>query len=106
MDSTTRAVLLASLILADEGLPIEGNLIKDILDAAGIEYAPYLPEIYAKALSNVNIEDLIKASTQGGAAVPVTVAGGEEAAAVVEEESEPEPESESEEEDFGFDLFG
>ena len=53
------ACVYAALILADDDVPITEEKIKTILTAAGIEVEPYWPGLFAKALQNCNVKDLI-----------------------------------------------
>lgn len=95
---------LASLILADEGAPVNEASIKKLLAAAGLEVEPYLPMLFARALGTTNVSDLLTKSIGSGAAAGPVAAGGAAAAEAAVEEAEPEPEEESDD-DMGFSLF-
>ncbi|PWA51031.1 hypothetical protein CTI12_AA465820 [Artemisia annua] len=66
----------ATLILADQGIPVTAEKITTILKAANVECESYWPSLFEKLAEKKNIEDLIE-----------------------------EPKEESDEEDFGMGLF-
>ena len=59
MAKSELACVYAALILADDDIPITEEKIKTILTAAGVEVEPYWPGLFAKALQNCNVKDLI-----------------------------------------------
>ena len=59
MAKSELACVYAALILADDDVPITEEKIKTIFTAAGIEVEPYWPGLFAKALQNCNVKDLI-----------------------------------------------
>ena len=59
MAKSELACVYADLILADDDVPITEEKIKTILTAAGVEVEPYWPGLFAKALKNCNVKDLI-----------------------------------------------
>lgn len=98
----------AALILHDEKMDVTADNIAKLVKAAGGAVEPFMPVLFARALSGVNVADLLSFAGTVGAAVAaapagaVAGAGGAAAEAPKEEEKEEEPE---EEEDMGFSLF-
>merc|ERR1719394_1545323 len=104
--STELACVYDALILADDDVAVTPEKISTILKAAGVEFEPYWPGIFAKALESCDLKDLITkigsgAAPAAGGAAPA--AGG--AAPAEEKKKEPEPEEEEEDDDMGFGLF-
>merc|ERR1712014_21123 len=103
------AVTYAALILQDEGMDIAADNLSTLVKAAGVSVEPFWPSLFEKALSSVNVAELITNIGSGVGAAPA--AGGAAAAggAVDEAPKEEAKKEESEEEsdsDMGFDLFG
>merc|ERR1712058_126133 len=101
MGSTELACVYAALILADDDVPVTADRLTSILKAAGVEFGPYWPGLFAKALESCDLKDLITKIGSGAGAAPA--AGG--AAPAEEKKKEPEPEEEEEDDDMGFGLF-
>merc|ERR1712244_184422 len=107
------ACTYAALILTDDDVPITGDKISTILKAANVDVEPIWPTLFAKALSSVNVRDLItnvgSAVGSAPAAASAPAAGGAVAAAEPakeEKKEEKKAESESDEDDdMGFGLF-
>ena len=59
MAKSELSCVYAALILADDDVLITEEKIKAILTAAGVEVEPYWPGLFAKALQNCNVKDLI-----------------------------------------------
>merc|ERR1711872_736074 len=90
--STELACVYAALILADDDVPVTADRLTSILKAAGVEFEPYWPGLFAKALESCDLKDLITkigagAAPAAGGAAPA--AGG--AAPAEEKKKEPEP---------------
>eukprot|EP00088_Acartia_fossae_P001059 TRINITY_DN103_c1_g1_i1.p1 TRINITY_DN103_c1_g1~~TRINITY_DN103_c1_g1_i1.p1 ORF type:complete len:111 (-),score=65.30 TRINITY_DN103_c1_g1_i1:125-457(-) len=108
--SSELACVYAALILADDDVAITSEKIVTILKAAGVEYEPYWPGLFAKALESCNLKELITnvgsgvgaAPAAGGAAPAAGDAGG---AAAPKEEAKKEESEEEEDDDMGFGLF-
>merc|ERR1712121_477307 len=107
------ACTYAALILTDDDVPITCEKIYTILKAASVDVEPIWPTLFAKALSGVNVRDLItnvgSAVGSAPAAASAPAAGGAVAAAEPakeEKKEEKKAESESgEDDDMGFGLF-
>ena len=99
----------AALILADDDVPITEEKIKTILTAAGIEVEPYWPGLFAKALQNCNVKDLITSINSGigpntSDVDQNTVLPGKD---TQDETTTREPDDESDDDPMDiFDLFG
>jgi large subunit ribosomal protein LP1 len=65
------ACVYAALILADDHVDIKGDKIATILKTVNYEIEPYWPGLFASALEDVNITDLIK--NVGSSSVSATV---------------------------------
>ena len=93
----------SSLILQDEGADVTADNISKLITASGNEVESYWPGLFAKAISGVDLKDLLSnIGTGGGAAAQAPAAGAAEAA---EPEKEEEPEEEEADVDMG-DIFG
>ncbi|XP_060692169.1 large ribosomal subunit protein P1-like isoform X1 [Hemiscyllium ocellatum] len=107
------ACIYSALILFDDEVSITEDKLNALIKAAGVTVEPFWPSLFAKALSNVNIANLIcnigaggplalGTSTSGGTAA----AGGAAAATDAEEKkAEVKEESDESDEDMGFGLF-
>ncbi|XP_012273115.1 60S acidic ribosomal protein P1 [Orussus abietinus] len=104
------ACVYSALILVDDDVAVTGEKIQTILKAANVDVEPYWPGLFAKALENVNVKDLITNISSGVGAAPVAGApaaaapASAEAAPAKEEKKKEEPEEESDD-DMGFGLF-
>merc|ERR1712046_222413 len=66
----------AALILHDDGLEISEENLKTLLNKAGVVYESYWPSLYAKMLSNNDINELIAKPSGGGGGGAVAAAAG------------------------------
>merc|ERR1711937_992482 len=106
--SAELACTYAALILNDDGVDITGDKIATLLKAAKVDVEPFWPGLFAGALKNCNVSELISNISSGVGAGPAAAAGGAAAggaAEEVKEEAKPESSSESND-DMGFDMFG
>jgi len=104
------ACTYSALILADDDVPITAEKITTILKAANIEFEPIWPTLFARALTGINIKDLVtkigsSAAAAPAAAAPAAAAPAEAKKEEKKEEKKKEPEPEEEDEDMGFGLF-
>ena len=112
MDTSELACVYAALILADDDVAITPEKIQTILDAAGVEVEPYWPGLFAKALKNCNVKDLITNSFSNcGSTAAVKETAPNDAAQTAEgkENQTGEPvvdDAASDDETNIFDLFG
>nr|ABZ04251.1 ribosomal protein rplp1 [Lineus viridis] len=103
------ACTYSALILADDDVAITVDKIQTILKAAQVQVEPFWPGLFAKALSGVDVKELVtkignaagSAPAGGAAAAP---AGGAAPAEEKKEEKKEESEEESDD-DMGFGLF-
>merc|ERR1712062_340040 len=108
--SSELACVYAALILADDDVAVTPEKIVTILKAAGVEFEPYWPGLFAKALESANLKELITTVGSGVGAAPAAGAApaGEAAAAAdapAAKKEEKKEESEEEDDDMGFGLF-
>ncbi|CAG5112730.1 Oidioi.mRNA.OKI2018_I69.chr2.g7693.t1.cds [Oikopleura dioica] len=106
--SAELACTYAALILNDDGVDISGDKIASLLKAANVDVEPFWPGLFAGALKNCDVSELISNISSGVGAGPA-VAGGAAAAGGAAEEAKEEAKKESSsesEEDMGFDIFG
>merc|ERR1712141_109587 len=102
------ACTYSALILADDDVQITAEKLSTILNAANVKIEPFWPSLFARALSGVNIKDLI---TNVGSAAAAAPAAGAPAGGAAEEKKEEEKkeekkeESEESDDDMGFGLF-
>ena len=105
------ACTYSALILADDDVPITAEKMITILKAANVQFEPIWPTLFAKALTGVNVKDLITKVGSAAAAAPAAPAASAAAPAAEEKkadkkEEKKKEESEDEEEgDMGFGLF-
>merc|ERR1712241_787973 len=94
------ACVYAALILADDDVAITAEKLSTIMKAAGVDFEPYWPGLFAKALESCDLKELI---TNVGSGVGVAPAAGGAAPAAEEKKEEKKEESEEEEDDdMGF----
>merc|ERR1712062_843092 len=97
--SSELACVYAALILADDDVAVTPEKIVTILKAAGVEFEPYWPGLFAKALEAADLKTLITNVGSGVGAAPAAggaapAAGGAAEAAPAKEEKEEEEEEE------------
>merc|ERR1712094_16121 len=106
--SAELACTYAALILNDDGIDITGDKISTILKAAKVDCEPFWPGLFAGALKDVNVTELISNIGSGVGFGPATggaaAAGGAEEAPAEEAKKESSSE-ESGDDDMGFGLF-
>merc|ERR1712233_124553 len=107
--SSELACTYAALILNDDDVEITGDKISTILKAANVTFEPFWPSLFAGALKDVNVRELITNIGSGVGSGPAAGAGGAAAGGAAEEEAKEEAKkessSESEDDDMGFGLF-
>ncbi|CAG8486706.1 1717_t:CDS:2 [Ambispora gerdemannii] len=54
-----RAIVYATLILADDGVDITAEKLQTLTKAAGVDVEPVWASLFAKALEGKNINDLL-----------------------------------------------
>ncbi|CAI2307610.1 unnamed protein product [Caenorhabditis sp. 36 PRJEB53466] len=103
------ACVYAALILQDDEVAITGEKIATLLKAANVEFEPYWPGLFAKALEGVDVKNLITSVSSGAGSGPAPAAaaaapasGGAAPAAETKKKEEPKEESDD---DMGFGLF-
>jgi len=104
------ACTYSALILADDDVPITAEKMITILKAANVQFEPIWPTLFAKALTGVNVKDLITKVGSAAASAPAGPAAAaapaaEEKKAEKKEEKKKEESDEEEEGDMGFGLF-
>merc|ERR1712186_18605 len=107
--SSELACTYAALILNDDDVEITGDKISAILKAAKVDVEPFWPSLFAGALKDVNVRELItnigSGVGSGPAAGGAAAGGGAAADDAPKEEAKKESSSESEDDDMGFGLF-
>merc|ERR1712173_579079 len=106
--SSELACTYAALILNDDDVEITGDKISTILKAAKVDVEPLWPSLFAGALKDVNVRELITNIGSGVGSGPATggaAAAGGAAEDAPKEEAKKESSSESEDDDLGFGLF-
>merc|ERR1711959_102936 len=93
----------AALLLHDEGLEITAEKLDAVIKATGNTVDSHWTGLFAKALSEANIGDMLESCSKAGPAVGPAAGGG--AAAVEEKPKEEEKKEEVEAVDMGG-LFG
>merc|ERR1712027_42718 len=87
--SAELACTYAALILNDDGIDITADKIASILKAAKCDVEPFWPGLFAGALKDVNVADLI-ANIGSGAGAAAPAAGGAAAGGAADEPAEEE----------------
>ncbi|CAJ0595990.1 unnamed protein product [Cylicocyclus nassatus] len=107
------ACVYAALILQDDEVAITGDKIATLLKAAHVEFEPFWPGLFAKAVEGVDIKNLITSVSSGAGSAPAAPAAGgaaapaggaAPAAPAAETKKKEEPKEESDD-DMGFGLF-
>jgi large subunit ribosomal protein LP1 len=105
------ACTYSALILVDDDVPITAEKLTTILKAANVQFEPIWPTLFARAVTGVNVKDLLTKIGSAAAAAPAAApaaAAASAPAAKKEEKKEEKKKEESEEEedaDMGFGLF-
>nr|O01359.1 RecName: Full=Large ribosomal subunit protein P1; AltName: Full=60S acidic ribosomal protein P1; AltName: Full=Ribosomal protein RPL-21 [Oscheius tipulae]AAB71726.1 ribosomal protein rpl-21 [Oscheius tipulae] len=104
------ACVYAALILQDDEVAITGDKIATLLKAANIEFEPFWPGLFAKALEGVDVKNLITSVSSGASAGPAQAAaaapaGGAPAAAAPAESKEGRRSQGESDDDMGFGLL-
>ncbi|KAJ2454841.1 hypothetical protein EV183_001260 [Coemansia sp. RSA 2336] len=106
MSVAEKAIVYATLILADDNVEITADKLEAITKAAGVAVEPIYFGLFAKAFAGKDVNELLL--NVGSAAAAAPAAGGAAAAAAdaapAEEEKKVEEEEESDD-DMGFGLF-
>merc|ERR1711874_317585 len=110
LDETQRsqmACTFAALLLHDDRVEVSCESLKKVIDASGVNVAPYWPMLFANALQGKDLGSFLNVSSgsapvQSGPVDGGNTGGGE---AKKEEAKAEEPEDEDEDMDLG-DLFG
>lgn len=104
--STELACTYAALILNDDGIDITADKISAILKMANVSIEPFWPGLFAGALKDVNVSDLISNIGSGcGSAAPQAASGTAATEAPVEEAKKESSSEAEEDDDMGFGLF-
>merc|ERR1712061_909781 len=89
------ACTYAALILNDDDCEITGDKISAILKAAKVDVEPFWPSLFAGALKDGNVRELITNIGSGVGSGPAAGAGGAAAGGAAEEEAKEEAKKES-----------
>lgn len=96
----------AALILHDEKAEISADNINKLVKAAGGEVESYWPMLFARALKNVSIADLLKAGAAAPAAAPAAAGSASPSKkAAKSPKAAAKKEEEEDAGDMGFSLF-
>jgi len=91
------ACTYSALILADDEVPITAEKISTILKAAKVDVEPFWPNMFARALTSINIRDLITSVGSAVGSAPAAGGGGGGAAPAAAEEEKKEEKEEKRE---------
>merc|ERR1711921_38650 len=94
--SAELACTYAALILNDDDVEVTGDKISTILKAANVEFEPFWPSLFAGALKDVNVRELITNIGSGVGSGPAAGGAGGAAAGGAAEEAAEEKKPESE----------
>jgi len=108
------ACVYSAAILADDDIPVTQEKLTTLIKAAEVEVEPIWPMLYARALTGVNLRNLMtkvgscamSAAAPGGGSSAGDAASPQQAAqAESKEESKPAEDSDEDSDDMGFGLF-
>ncbi|ESO07328.1 hypothetical protein HELRODRAFT_185464 [Helobdella robusta] len=107
------ACTYGALILADDDITITAEKISTLLKAADVDVEPIWPSLFARALTGMNIRELVSkvgsvgapSGAPAGGAPATGAAPAAEAKKEEKEEKKEEEKEEEEDEDMGFGLF-
>eukprot|EP01116_Phalansterium_solitarium_P005293 TRINITY_DN16819_c0_g1_i1.p1 TRINITY_DN16819_c0_g1~~TRINITY_DN16819_c0_g1_i1.p1 ORF type:complete len:124 (-),score=42.74 TRINITY_DN16819_c0_g1_i1:17-349(-) len=99
------AVAYASIILADDQLPITAEKLTAITAAAGIIVQPFFVNLFVRAFTGRNLDDLLLSSGAGAAPAAAAAPAGPAPAAKEEKKVTKEEKKEESDGDMGFGLF-
>ncbi|KAJ2809444.1 60S acidic ribosomal protein P1 [Coemansia guatemalensis] len=107
MSVAEKAIVYATLILADDNVDITADKLQAITKAAGVQVEPIYFNLFAKAFAGRDVNELLLNVGSAAAAAPAAgaAAAGGAAAAPAEEKKKEEAEEEESDDDMGFGLF-
>jgi large subunit ribosomal protein LP1 len=104
MPDADLAVVYAALILEDDGIPITGDKIRNLLAAAHVTVEGYWVDLFVEYFKNNDIASLLRGTVVGGAG---PAGGGASASADSAAPAAAEPaKEEKKEEEAALDLAG
>jgi large subunit ribosomal protein LP1 len=109
MASQDLAVVYAALILEDDGIPITGDKIRKLLDAANVTVESYWVDLFVEYFKNNDITSLLKGTALcggeggGGAGAAAPSAGAADSSGTAAAEP---AKDEKKEEEAVLDIFG
>ncbi|KAJ1994949.1 hypothetical protein GGI25_001252 [Coemansia spiralis] len=106
MSIAEKAIVYATLILADDNVEVTADKLEAITKAANVAVEPIYFSLFAKAFEGKDVNELLLNVGSSAAAAPAAGGAAAGGAAAAEEKAEKadEPEEESDE-DMGFGLF-
>ncbi|KAJ1849734.1 hypothetical protein H4S02_005963 [Coemansia sp. RSA 2611] len=106
MSIAEKAIVYATLILADDNVDVSADKLEAITKAAGVTVEPIYFSLFAKAFEGRDVNELLLNVGSAAAAAPAAgaAAAGDAPAAAAAEEKKEESEEESDD-DMGFGLF-
>ncbi|XP_072328266.1 large ribosomal subunit protein P1-like [Scyliorhinus torazame] len=108
MASTTElACIYSALILHDDEVSVTEDKLNAPIKIVGVTIEPFWPSLFAKALTNIDVNSLT-CNVDAGSSAPAAAAVVSTAAPVAAEEKKEEKkkeESEDSDDDMGFGLF-
>ncbi|XP_038649727.1 60S acidic ribosomal protein P1-like [Scyliorhinus canicula] len=101
------ACIYSALILHDNEVTVTEDKLNAMIKTAGVTIEPFWPSLFAKALANIGVNNLI-CNVGAGSSAPAAAAVVSNAAPVAAEgkkEEKKQEESEESDNDMGFGLF-
>ncbi|KAJ2657671.1 hypothetical protein IWW48_004416 [Coemansia sp. RSA 1200] len=107
MSIAEKAIVYATLILADDNVDVTADKLEAITKAANVPVEPIYFSLFAKAFEGRDVNELLLNVGSAAAAAPAggAAAGGAGAAAADEPAAAAAEEEEESDEDMGFGLF-
>ncbi|KAJ2079244.1 hypothetical protein H4R24_003905, partial [Coemansia sp. RSA 988] len=103
MSVAEKAIVYATLILADDNSDITADKLQAITKAAGVAVEPIYFSLFAKAFAGRDVNELLLNVGSAAAAAPAAgAAAGGAAAAPAEEKKEEAADEEESDDDMGF----
>ncbi|KAJ1667668.1 hypothetical protein IW140_001275 [Coemansia sp. RSA 1813] len=106
MSTAEKAIVYATLILADDNVDVTADKLEAITKAANVPVEPIYFSLFAKAFEGRDVNELLLNVGSAAAAAPAAGAAGAGAAAGAAAAEAPAAEEEEEsDDDMGFGLF-
>ncbi|XP_038656968.1 60S acidic ribosomal protein P1-like [Scyliorhinus canicula] len=98
------ACICSALILYDDEVTVTEDKLNALIKTAGMTIEPFWPSLFAMALANIDVNNLI-CNVGAGSSAPAAATVVSTAVPVAAEEKKEEKKQEKSDDDMGFGLF-